>query len=355
MPLHFIRNDITQMNTDAIVLPANPVLEEGSGASKAIFVAAGEQKVKNELHLRYPDGCEMGKAVITLGYNLPARHIIHAVCPQWLGGRHGEKEFLYSAYTESMRLAEENKCGSIAFPLLSTGSYKFPRMEAIRIAINAILDYVTEHDIDVYLVFFTSEAIYDGARLFGDIEAYIDDNYADDAKARSIYRGRSRGKFVNDDWYDQREFFKKKKDAPVETEELYQFLDRKKESFHHMLFRLIEEKGMTEPEVYKAARLTRQHFGKIRQDKFCQPKKRTILQLAIALRLDTETAEALLKKAGYSLSDFDHFDLAMKYCFDKRILAFADIDEVLKTCDCWDQLFLEKPKKKQEKNKPKSK
>lgn len=347
MPLHFIRNDITQMNTDAVVLPANPVLEEGSGTSKAIYEAAGEQEVLGQLRLDYPDGCEMGKAAITLGYKLPARYIIHAVCPQWLGGDQGEKEFLISAYTESMRLAEENKCRSIAFPLLSTGNYKFPRMVAIRLAVDAILDYVAEHDMDVYLVFFTQEAINDGARLFGDIKSYIDDAYAEAAKARSIYRGRSRGRFENDDWYDQREFFKKMKDAPVETEELYQFLERKKESFHHMLFRLIKEKGMTDPEVYKAALLTRQHFGKIRQDKHCQPKKRTILQLAVALRLNTETAETLLKKAGYALSDYDHFDLAMKYCFDKRILDFADIDEVLKTCGYREeQLFLKKPKKK---------
>ena len=346
MPLHFIRNDITQMNTDAIVLPANPVLEEGSGTSKAIYEAAGAQKVQGQIRLDYPNGCEIGKAAITLGYKLPARYIIHAVCPQWLGGNQGEKEFLISAYTESMRLAEENKCRSIAFPLLSTGNYKFPRMVAIRLAVDAILNYVAEHDLNVYLVFFTQEAINDGARLFGDIEAYIDDTYAEDAKARNIYFGRSIGRFDKDDWYDQREVFKKMKDAPVDSEEPYQFMAKKTESFQRMLFRLIKEKGVDEPSVYKAALLTRQHFGKIRQNKHYIPKKRTILQLAVALGLNTETTEALLKKAGYSLSDYDYFDLAMKYCFDRRILDFKDIDEVLETCGCRDQLFLKKPKKK---------
>ena len=107
MPLQFVRNDITRMRVDAIVLPANPKLEQGDGTSEAIYRAAGQQLV-NELRLKYPDGCEIGKAVITYSYKaIQARYIIHAVCPQWLGGHLGEREFLHSAYKESLLLAKK--------------------------------------------------------------------------------------------------------------------------------------------------------------------------------------------------------------------------------------------------------
>lgn len=339
MPLRFIRDDITKLNIDAIVLPANPVLEEGSGTSKAIFVAAGEKQMTAELRLRYPDGCEIGKAVITHGYDLPAKWVIHAVCPQWLGGDQGERDYLYSAYRESMLLADSKHCKTLAFPLLSTGNYKFPRIEAIRIAINAILDFVADHDMDVFLVFFTKEGLRDGNKLFGDIKSSIDDTYAEDANARNIYIGHRRGKFYQDDWYDQRESFKASQNAPVETDEIYDIMSRNPETFREMLFRLIGESGQKEPEVYKAAHITRQHFGKIKLNEQYTPKKKTILQLAIALHLTTGTTETLLKKAGYALSDSDDFDRIMKYCLDKRMFDFHEINELLWAYDLGDEVF----------------
>ena len=173
MPLYFIRNDITRMETDAVVLPANPLLEPGPGTSKAIYVAAGQKRLEGELRIRYPDGCEMGKAVITHGFDLPAKWVIHAVCPQWLGGTEGERGYLESAYKESLKLAKENKCISISFPLLSAGSYEFPPFDAIRIGVNAILDFITEYEMEVYMVFFSREMWKRGCRLFGNIESRI--------------------------------------------------------------------------------------------------------------------------------------------------------------------------------------
>ena len=131
------------------------MLEPGPGASESIYVAAGQERLEGELRLRYPDGCETGKAVITHGYSLPAKNIIHAVCPQWLDGNQGEESFLRSAYTESMKLAEKSKCKSIAFPLLSAGSYRYPRMDAIKVAVNAVMDYLTDHEMDARNACFT--------------------------------------------------------------------------------------------------------------------------------------------------------------------------------------------------------
>lgn len=344
MPLYFVRDDITRMETDAIVLPANPKLEPGPGASEAIYVAAGQERLEGELRLQYPDGCDIGKAVITNGYELPAKKIIHAVCPQWLDGMQGEQGFLYSAYMESLKLAGKNKCGSIAFPLLSAGSYEYPRIDAIKVAVNAIMDYLTEYEMNVFLVFFTEEAVRDGYRLFGSIESRITDDGIFAASSRRMKPRQLQGKFGQDDWYDQKDAFKAMQDAPDPTEELSVIMKAERESFRDMLFRLIEERRMTEPQVYHAAHLTRQHFGKIKQNEGYRPKKKAVLALAFALHLNTADAEELLAKAGYALSDSEDFDLVMKYCLDRRHFDLNDIDQFLEFYELGDETFKKRKK-----------
>ena len=349
MPLFFVRDDITRMETDAVVLPANPLLEPGPGTSKAIYVAAGQEKLEGELRLSYPDGCEVGKAVITHGYDLPAKWVIHAVCPQWLGGDQGEREFLMSVYRESLKLARDNKCSSISFPLLSAGSYRFPRFDAIRIGVDTILDFLMEYEMDVYMVFFGKDAWQDGCRLFGNVESRITEedillSLITPMKPRSL-----QGKFDKDDWYDQRQAFQAVLDAPEPTEELSKIMEKERETFHDMLFRLISEKGMTEPQVYKGAHLTRQHFGKIKQNAEYRPKKKAILALAVAMHLTTSVTEELLAKAGHVLSDCEDFDLVMKYCFDRRIYDFKTIDRFLEHFGLYDDRFLQKKRNSKEK------
>ena len=340
MALRFIRNDITKMAVDAVVLPANKLLEQGSGASRSIYMAAGEKQLEGELRLRYPDGCEMGKAVITDGYALPAKKIIHTVCPQWLGGENGEADFLYSAYMEALILAEKNKCRSIAFPLLSTGSYKYPRFEAIKIAVQAILGCLTENNMDVYLVFFGKDGIRDGVRLFGDIETLIDDSYSHTELINNRYSSEKlRGRFNQADWYDLKKDFDKKLKEPNAKTKSYDITEYKGESFKEMLTRLIRESGMTDPEVYKAANLRKQTFNKIKQKQDYVPKKKTILAIAVALQLSSRTTRELLMKAGHVLTDCDDFDLIMRYCFDSRMLKFEDINELLKSYGLHEEVF----------------
>ena len=346
MPLRFIRNDITKVRTDAIVLPANKVLEQGDGASRSIYRAASEQKLKGELSVSYDNKCEIGKAVATYGYDLGhgVKYIIHAVCPQWLGGEYGEAEFLYSAYREALILAKKKKCTSIAFPLLSTGSYQFPRLEAIKIAVNAILDFLTTNEMDVYLVFFGRDGMRDGSRFFGDIESFIDDDYAD--AIDDTYPGPEQRRRLKegDDWYGQKEVFKTLQKAPIKTPPLGRLLRKAEsaETFHEMFLRLTARSELSDPEIYKKARLTKQHYSKIKQNPEGIPKKETILAIAFALELTTKETSEFLMKAGYSFCDSSAYDVIVKYCLDRRITDLHEVNELLRGAWLDDRTFKHK-------------
>jgi len=348
MALRFIRNDITKVKADAIVLPANKILEQGDGASRSIFVAACEQKLKGELSVVHDNDCEIGKAVATFGNDLGhgVKYIIHAVCPQWLGGEYGEEEFLYSAYKESLILAKQKKCRSIAFPLLSTGSNRFPRPEALKIAINAILDFLTDNEMDIYLVFFGQDGMRDGSRFFGDIKEYIDDDYADsvDNRIRPMERRKLMARGI--DVYGQKEAFEALQKAPIDTPPLVDLLENAEsaETFHDMILRLISNSGMSDPMIYEKARITKQHYSKIKNKQNYTPKKETILALAFALNLTTKETNELLMKAGYVLCDSDKYDVIIKYCLDRRKTDLHEVNEFLRGRGLQDRTFNYKKK-----------
>ena len=175
MPFLMIRNDITKVAADAIVNPANRKLLQGSGTSRAIYQAAGEQELTA--------ACEaigrwdLGRAVCTPAFGLPAKYIFHAVCPAWQGGGFGEAEQLAGAYHSALELAAEYHCESVAFPLLSSGNYGYPKEQAFRIAVDTITQYVMEHDLTVYLVLYDRHSLAVSRKLFASVEEYIDDHY----------------------------------------------------------------------------------------------------------------------------------------------------------------------------------
>ena len=339
MSLRFIRNDITKMRTDAIVLPANNELAMGPGASESIFRAAGMQKLEGTLRVLYPEGCEMGKAVVTHGFDLPAKWIIHAVCPQWLGGKYKEDEFLYSAYREALLLAREKKCGSIAFPLLSAGSYMYPRMQAIYIAVKAIMDFLAENEMEVILVLFTRDAVRDVEKLFGPVESYLDDGYTEETERGYRRRDRILDGRLQSDWYNLKEDYRKLLQQPTKSAPVSKIMQEERESFHDMLFRKVREKGMTDPEVYQAANLTKQTYHKIKSKPDAVPKKKTILALAIGLHLTIRETNTLLMKAGYALSDYFLFDRIIKYFLDTQDYDFDHINNMLDFWELKDEQF----------------
>ena len=175
MPFLMIRNDITKVAADAIVNPTNRNLLQGSGTSRAIYQAAGEQQLTAACEAI--GHCDLGRAVCTPAFGLSAKYIFHAVCPAWHGGGSGEAEQLAGAYHSALELAAEYHCESVAFPLLSSGNYGYPKEQAFRIAVDTITQYVMEHDLTVYLVIYDRHSLAVSRKLFASVEEYIDDHY----------------------------------------------------------------------------------------------------------------------------------------------------------------------------------
>lgn len=360
MPFLMIRQDITKVQTDAIVNPSNICLEQGSGTSRAIYLEAGEEELTEAC--RKIGHCDLGKAVITEGFNLPAKHVIHTVCPVWIDGKSKEYTVLYSAYIESLKLAKAHGIESIAFPLLSAGNYGFPKRDALKVAVSAINEFLFDNDMMVYLVVYDKESVEVSQKLFASIEEYIDDHYVEiknegfpeilesglsekELERRSCIWQRKRrnkrtGKVVcetqtietntessclpymleDDVWKDAEH---KKKNN------LQMLMEHSEETFSQMLLRLIDERGMTDVQAYKKANIDKRLFSKIRSNEDYTPSKKTIFCFAIALKLSMEETEELLKRAGYAFSNCFKFDVVVSYFIENKKYDIFEINEVL--------------------------
>ena len=328
MPLKIVRNDITKMKVDAIVNAANESLLGGGGVDGAIHRAAGEGLLAE---CRTLGGCKTGEARITGGYNLPAKYVIHTVGPIYRGGNHKEEALLESAYRESLMLARAHGCESVAFPLISSGAYGYPKDEALEVAVRTIGEFLFENDMTVYLVIFDRASFSIGEELFSDISEYIDDRYAE---LHEVRRQRSIDFVCSAPPPPPRS---RKKNAVEECESVPFSLDtdldyalrRLDESFSEMLLRKIDESGMTDAECYKKANIDRKLFSKIRSDSHYRPSKPTVIAFAIALRLDLYETSEMLKKAGFALSHSNKFDIIIEYFIKKRIYDIFKINEAL--------------------------
>jgi len=324
MPLKIVRNDITKMMVDAIVNAANESLLGGGGADGAIHRAAGKELLSE---CRTLGGCKTGEAKITGGYNLPAKYVIHTVGPVYKDGKHGEKTLLESCYRESLSLAENHGCETIAFPLISSGVYGYPKDKALKVAIDVISDFLLENEMTVYIVIFDKAAYGISEKLFSDITEYIDDNYVAlhtdycresmpmcapfSAAADSIDTPIRKSK---------KRFFK---------DDLNKRIKQIDESFSQMLLRKIDEKGMTDAQCYKKANIDRKLFSKIRSDIHYKPSKPTAIAFAISLELSLEETEDMLRKAGFALSHSNKFDIIIEYFISNGNYNIFEINEAL--------------------------
>ena len=322
MPLVIVRNDITAMKVDAIVNAANESLLGGGGVDGAIHRAAGPDLLKE---CRTLGGCKTGQAKITKGYRLPAKFVIHTVGPVWRGGGRGEQELLISAYRTSLELALAHGCGTVAFPLISSGVYGYPKDQALKVAVDTIGDFLLIHDMTVYLVIFDRAAYTIGGKLFADIAAYIDDRYAEthtDSREEQCRRAMTFG-------------------APSAPPELWapapcavpptldEALGRLDESFSQMLLRKIDEAGITDAQCYKKANIDRKLFSKIRSDVHYKPSKPTAMAFAVALELPLEEAREMLEKAGFAFSHASKFDIIVEYFIARQNYNIFEINEAL--------------------------
>lgn len=353
MPLKIVRNDITQMSVDAIVNAAKTTLLGGSGVDGCIHRAAGPELLAECRTLK---GCETGSAKITRAYRLPCRYVIHAVGPVWRGGRHHEKELLESCYRTSLKLAKQHGCESVAFPLISSGIYGYPKDQTLKVAVDTVSEFLLENDMMVYIVIFDRKAYQIGGRLFADIAAYIDDRYVkehSDGREEQIQRKRNLlmeaqlGEAEPDDTVFEsvsvagfrhgRHGRTKtlKRAAPMTAgaasghKSLEAALEQLDESFSEMLLRKIDESGMTDVQCYKKANIDRKLFSKIRSDRFYKPSKPTVLAFALALELPLAQLQDMLGKAGFTLSHSSKFDIIVEYFVEHGNYNVHEINEAL--------------------------
>ena len=346
MPLKLIRNDITKMQVDAIVNAANSSLLGGGGVDGAIHMAAGPELLAECKTL---GGCAVGDAKITKGYKLPCKYVIHTVGPKWEDGNHNEKALLESCYRNSLQIAKEHKCESIAFPLISSGIYGYPKDQALKIAMDVIGDFLFENEMTVYMVIFDKKAYQISEKLFADIAEYIDDHYVEehtDYRREEMRRNISPCSMPFDRECDDEADFSlydfeicEKAMSPVPSGKGSFSAPKRKaklpfdieldESFAEMLLRKIDEKGMTDAECYKKANIDRKLFSKIRSDVHYKPSKPTAIAFAIALELPLKETEEMLKKAGFALSHSNKFDLIIEYFIKRGNYNVYEINEAL--------------------------
>lgn len=373
MPFKIVRNDITKMKTDAIVNTANEYPEVGPGCDRAVYEAAGYDQLLayRKEHIGF---VKQGEAFITPGFDLPAEYIIHAVSPLFVDGSSGEEELLRSCYRKSLALAKENGIRSIAFPLISTGSFGYPKEEGMRIAVDEIHAFLLSSNLLVYLVVFDEKATKMGRSLYPDLEAYIDHNYVEKKReeeyGRPWYPGAAAGNLPHESGRadntpvrkpGRRGFlqsvFRKDEEAEAKNslmggsfkedafpqaptasfmsddsaiEEMERKLSERMkhmaDTFPEYLLYLISQKGMENSEVYKRAIVDKKVFSKIKNNPNYHPQKLTALCLCIGAKLNLDESKDLLARAGYALSPCDKTDIIFSYFIENKIYDMIELD-----------------------------
>lgn len=377
MPFKIVRNDITKMNTKAIVNTANKYSVVGAGCDTAIYNAAGYEELL-KYRREHIGSVPEGEVFLTPGFRLPAKYIIHAVSPLFVDGTKGEEEKLRSCYRQSLQLAKEKGIRSIAFPLIATGSFGYPKEEGMRIAVDEINAFLLSNDMDVYLVVFGDGDKALGQKLYPDLEEYIDRTYVTEkvqeeyfgknsARSDRAYgealasetvkpvSGRLRNAFPTLGAVFQRE--KKTASAPLkeelrteasvpepsvsepteDAEESIDFADEHEsklnermrhlsDTFSEYLLYLIREKQMENAEVYKRAIVDKKIFSKIKNNPDYHPQKLTALCLCVGAKLNLDESKDLLARAGYALSPCDKTDIIFSYFIENEIYDMIELD-----------------------------
>lgn len=375
MPFKIVRNDLTKMQVDVIVNTANPKPKYSSGTDTAVYKAAGEEELLAE---RKKIGhMNEGEIAITSGFKLPAKYIIHAVSPRYIDGNSGEENKLRDCYKKSLSLAAKYECKSIAFPLIATGSFGYPKEEGMRIALDEINAFLMKRDMLVYLVVFDTASTKLGLNLYPDLEAYIDHNYVCEKREEEYgdrYFGSVRSNEPKYDTYrrEREDLDVKLKRSPNKMQmsgalaeldecsmapayapvckeskafdefddDYYDFLEEKEfaleermkhmsDTFQEYLMYLIGAKKLTNAEVYKRAFVTKQLFSKIKLNPEYHPDKATAMRLCVGARLNLDETKDLLARAGYALSPCDKRDIIFSFFIEHEVFDMIEIDIAL--------------------------
>lgn len=371
MPFKIVRNDITKMKVDVIVNTANKAPIYSTGTDTAVYLAAGaEELLVERKKIGYMNE---GEVTITQGFRLPAKYIIHAVSPRYIDGESGEEAKLRSCYKRSLELAKEYGCKSIAFPLIATGSFGYPKEEGMRIAVDEINAFLLKNEMLVYLVVFDTMATKLGLNIYPGLKAYIDHHYVCeqreieygdryfgsvriDASEYNAYRI-EREELENKVFCEEKpmarpkEYKEKRKSIFSRTSSpqpsvvresidyscffeenesaIQKRIKHASDTFQEYLFYLIELKGLKNSDVYKRAIITKQHFSKIKQNPNYHPDKATAIRLCVGAKLNLDETKDLLARAGYALSPSDKRDIIFSYFIEHGVYDMIEIDIVL--------------------------
>jgi len=356
MPFEIVRNDITNMQVDAIVNTANPNPIIGYGCDAGIHKKAGPELLAARKQI---GAIGVGQVAITPGYKLDAEYVIHAVGPIWQDGKHNEESLLRQCYDRALEVAVEHNCESIAFPLLSAGNHGFPKAKALQIAITSFSTFLMEHDMQIYLVVFSNDAFVLSEKLFHSVASYIDENYildkkldeygvtnkrdVQEAELLQIRRALERQQNLR---YQQELFEQSVCAAPsaafgtvekASDSDLAGLLDETDAGFSETLLRLIDRTGEKDSTIYKRANVDRKLFSKIRNNKNYKPSKTTALALAVALHLDLDETKDFIGRAGFALTHSSKLDIIVEYFILKKNF---DINEINLTLFEFDQSLL---------------
>lgn len=348
MPLSIIRDDITRIKCDAIVNPTNEKFIPGGGVDKHVHRAAGNELYEMCTKL---GGLEVGQAKITPAYNLPCKFVIHTVGPCWDGGDNNEEFYLRSCYEQSLKIARATKCESIAFPLISSGTYGYPKDQVLAIALDILKNFLKDYEMMIYLVVFDKTSYILSQSLQDGISSFIDEHYVGEKqdcfekeeptcyeqlkspRCKKVELSicstitNSKKSITPDKCIDNDAIaFKQSMPAFGTVGSIHKHL---RPSFREMLFDFIAQKGANEVDCYKNANVSRQTWSKIVNDKYYIPKKTTIIALSISLKLNLNETQELLSTMGYILSKAILFDTIIMYCITKGIYDVFEIDSIL--------------------------
>lgn len=353
MPFEIVRNDIVNMQVDAVVNTANPKPVVGTGVDTAIHQAAGPELLKAREEV---GALAVGTAAVTPGFDLPAKYVVHVAGPAWGDGSHGEEELLAESYRAALEAADAKGCESIAFPLLSTGNYGFPKQVSLQVALREFGAFLMEHEMTVYLTVFGDEAYRLSRMMFPSVESYIDAHYVEE-RLEEEYEGPLFGSVIDEEPRLRRleaareqtyhafdnamgvETIESAKPAakPVPSaakpSDLEQRIRNMDATFSDTLMALIADTGKKPSEIYRKANISKQHFSKINSNSHYQPTKPTVIAFAMALELSLAETRALLDKAGFSLSHSILFDVIVESFLVDGDYDIFELDFVLKAYD----------------------
>lgn len=300
------------MQVDAIVNTTNEEMVGYSGVDYAVHTGAGPELDK-ECAKVAPLG--LGTAKITKGYDLDAKYIIHTSGPIWQGGLAGESILLKSCYVESLKLAVENGCESVAFPLISAGAYGYPKDRVLKFAIQVITEFLNNHELTVYLCVFDRTSYEFSKTLFDEISEAVDGSFADENAPSFTATLKIPQEHNRED---------------RESKTLQEYMKSMDKPFAYKLFYYIDKKGMTDTQCYKKANVDKKTFSKIKcNPNTYKPSKQTAVAFAIALELNLDEAQDLLASAGLTLSQSFTFDKIIRYFIQKKVYDIFVINEAL--------------------------